>query len=74
MDHRPWTKTDPMHLAYSAIGTTNNNPQNGTKQHEPENEQLLRYLAYQSTCEKFSREIEAIQKYIKGWLPSPPTP
>ncbi|MCR8558324.1 hypothetical protein KXD93_11745 [Mucilaginibacter sp. BJC16-A38] len=58
-----------MHLAYSAIGTTNNNPQNGTTQHEPENEQLLRYLAYQSTCEKFSREIAAIQKYLPGWKP-----
>ena len=57
-----------MHLAYSAIDT-NNNPQNETQHPEPENQQLLRYQAYQQTCEKFQREIVAIQKYLPGWVP-----
>ena len=61
-----------MHLAYSAIAI-NNTQQTGTH-HQPDNEQLLRYQAYQLTCEKYRNEIAAIQKYIKGWLPSPPTP
>jgi hypothetical protein len=59
-----------MHLAYSAISTTNTNPQqNNMQQHEPENETLLRYKAYQVTCDKFSHEIVAIQKYLPGWVP-----
>jgi hypothetical protein len=59
-----------MHLAYSAISTTNTNlQQNNMQQHEPENETLLRYNAYQATCDKFSHEIAAIQKYLPGWVP-----
>jgi hypothetical protein len=72
MDHRLSTKI--MHLAYSAINITNNNQQTSAQQHNGETEQLLRYRAYQYTCEKYRNEIAAIQKYIKGWLPSPPTP
>jgi len=56
-----------MHLAYSAIAANNNQP-TGT-QHQTDNEQLLRYQAYQQTCEKYRNEIAAIQKYIPGWLP-----
>jgi len=62
-----------MHLAYSAITEINDNHQNGTQQSGLENEQLLRYQAYQFTCEKYRHDIAAIQRYIKGWLPSPPT-
>jgi hypothetical protein len=69
MVYGPWTKQNHMHLAYSAIGTINNPQQSGTQQHEPENEALLRYNAYKTTCDKFSREIAAIQKYIPGWVP-----
>ena len=69
MDYRPWTNQNHMHLAYSAIGTTNNPQQNGMQQYEHENETLLRYNAYQLTCEKYRREIAAIQKYIPGWEP-----
>ena len=62
-----------MHLAYSAISTNYNQP-SGNLLNEPESEIQLRYNAYQTTCDKFSREIAAIQKYIPGWMPSPPTP
>ena len=58
-----------MHLAYSAINITNNNQQNSTQQHNGETEQLLRYRAYQYTCEKYRNEIVAIQKYLPGWMP-----
>lgn len=58
-----------MHLAYSAISTTNA-PETETPRPKQENEQLLRYQAYQQTCEKFSREIAAVQKYLPGWMPS----
>lgn len=54
-----------MHLAYSAISQTNNN-QNLS---QTDNERLLRYQAYQQTCEKYRHEIAAIQKYLPGWLP-----
>ncbi len=57
-----------MHLAYSAINPTNNlSPQDQYEQ--PDNELSLRYQAYQITCEKYRREIAAIQQYIPGWLP-----
>ncbi|WP_299583458.1 hypothetical protein [Mucilaginibacter sp.] len=57
-----------MNLAYSALRITNIiQPQN--EQHAPDNELMLRYQAYQATCEKFRQEIAAIQKYIPGWVP-----
>lgn len=56
-----------MYLAYSALNTL---PATETNQQlNSENEQLLRYNAYQSTCDKYSNEIAAIQKYFPGWLP-----
>ncbi|ASU33162.1 hypothetical protein [Mucilaginibacter xinganensis] len=59
-----------MHLAYSAIAKTHTNPQQSrSHQQEPENEALLRYRAYQQVCINFSHEIEAIQKYLPGWMP-----
>ena len=69
MDHRPWTEQNHMHLAYSAIGTLNNNQPSGIQLNEPESEIQLRYNAYKTTCDKFSREIAAIRKYIPGWAP-----
>jgi hypothetical protein len=54
-----------MHLAYSSISTTIQ------QQHQEnnQNERQLRYLAYLVTCQKFRREIAAIQKYLPGWAP-----
>jgi hypothetical protein len=54
-----------MHLAYSAISTDNQHQQ----QDKIQNERLLRYLAYLVTCQKYRREITAIQKYLPGWVP-----
>ena len=62
-----------MHLAYSAINQMNNNQQNSDLP-QADNERLLRYQAYQQACEKYRHEIAAIQKYLPGWLPSPPAP
>jgi hypothetical protein len=60
-----------MHLAFSAINTINNSQHQSTnsQQDQPNVELLLRYQAYQITCDKYSHEIAAIQKYIPGWLP-----
>lgn len=60
-----------MHLVYSAIDTiiTNQLYASDTAQCQPYHELILRYRAYQTTCDKFSREITAIQKYIPGWTP-----
>ncbi|HEY5325834.1 MAG TPA: hypothetical protein VIJ27_02445 [Mucilaginibacter sp.] len=60
-----------MHLVYSAINTTNNSlPQPpGLNNQQPYNELLLRYQAYQTTCNKYCSEIAAIQEYIPGWMP-----
>ena len=55
-----------MYIAYSAISDA------ATAQAtlpDAENERLLRYQAYRYTCDKYSKEIAAIQKYIPGWLP-----
>jgi hypothetical protein len=57
-----------MHLAYSAISSINTTLQ-PSPNNQTDNELLLRYQAYQSTCHKYSNEIAAIQKYIPGWLP-----
>ncbi|WP_428330120.1 hypothetical protein [Mucilaginibacter sp.] len=56
-----------MHIAYSALNTTNKPSPNKVQQKN--NERLLRYQAYQTTCNKYSREIAAIQKYLPGWMP-----
>jgi hypothetical protein len=60
-----------MHLAYSAISTINTNAQlsNHLQQDQPDNELMLRYQAYQTACNKYSREIAAIQQYLPGWAP-----
>lgn len=58
-----------MHIAYSALHEpVDNNQHNLTApaDHEP----LLRYQAYQAACNKYHKEITAIQKYIPGWMPA----
>ncbi len=60
-----------MYLAYSALSA--NADLKPTAQNfpaEPENESVLRYMAYQETCNKFKDEIAAIRKYIPGWMPA----
>ena len=58
-----------MYIAYSALQTASQ--QNTPIQTESQNsELLLRYQAYQSTCQKYHREITAIQQYLPGWTPA----
>lgn len=54
-----------MHLAYSAFtatSQTNTNTVNSTI--------IIRLKAYQAICEKYKREIAAIQKYLPNWVPT----
>jgi hypothetical protein len=61
-----------MYIAYSALQTITQQPeQNNTE--NLHHELHLRYQAYQSICDKYYHEIDAIQKYLPGWRPSPPT-
>jgi hypothetical protein len=58
-----------MYIAYSALQTANQH--NAPIQTESQNnELLLRYQAYQSICQKYQREITAIQQYLPGWTPA----
>jgi len=59
-------KLNPMHIAYSAL---NDSRQQQNQAPQTENELQLRYLAYQTVCSKYSREIAAIQKHLPGWMP-----
>ena len=52
-----------MHLAYSALNL-NNQSKNTT-----EKTVLVKYKAYQETCNKYTQEITAIQKYFPNWQP-----
>ena len=63
------TKLNPMYLAYSAMSAINNQPQSMEAEEHINHEIALRYKAYQATCNKFSREIAAIQQYMPGWMP-----
>ncbi|HEY8783958.1 MAG TPA: hypothetical protein VIM16_20180 [Mucilaginibacter sp.] len=60
-----------MHLVYSAFNTTNTHVLKSAPlpHDQPANELLLRYQAYETACNKYSREIVAIQKYLPGWAP-----
>jgi len=59
-----------MYLAYSTINANSNSQQQSiAEQRQPDTDLMLRYQAYQTVCNKFSREIAAIQKYIPGWVP-----
>ena len=61
-----------MYIAYSALNQITNSL--NTNHPAGDNEIAIRYQAYQKACEKYSNEIEAIQKYLPNWIPSPPTP
>jgi hypothetical protein len=63
-------KTKPMHIAYSALQNTTRQ----TAQAKPTTDDQLsiRFKAYQTACNKYSKEITAIQKYIPGWVPNCP--
>ena len=56
-----------MHIAYSAL--TNTQPSVTDEHNVVHNEHNIRLEAYQATCDKFCKEIIAIQKYIPGWIP-----
>jgi hypothetical protein len=54
-----------MYIAYSALRTTTKNGKSQLK-----NQQLQQRLeSYHATCQKYSKEIAAIQKYLPGWMP-----
>ncbi|MCC8427233.1 hypothetical protein [Mucilaginibacter sp. UR6-11] len=60
-----------MHIAYSALQNTRRPNPSGTT--ITASDQLsIRFKAYQSACNKYSKEIAAIQKYIPGWVPAYP--
>jgi hypothetical protein len=65
-----------MHLVHSAfnITITETFSQNALRHQQAADDSTARNMAYQSVCNKYSREIAAIQKYIPGWMPSPPPP
>jgi hypothetical protein len=59
-----------MHIAYSALPNINQPmPVDKITVHT---EHSIRLEAYQDTCDKFCKEIIAIQKYIPGWVPAYP--
>lgn len=59
-----------MHIAYSALKNT---PQQIPAANQTATEQLsARFKAYQAVCNKYSKEIAAIQQYIPGWAPALP--
>lgn len=56
-----------MHIAYTALQENKPKPFQGNA---AENDQLnLRLKAYTAVCDKYSKEITAIQKYLPGWVP-----
>ncbi|HEY9534821.1 MAG TPA: hypothetical protein VIQ77_09805 [Mucilaginibacter sp.] len=55
-----------MHIAYTAL--QDNNPQ-PTKSSTDNNQLSIRFKAYYAACDKCSKEITAIQKYLPGWVP-----
>lgn len=59
-----------MYIAYSApANTTQPSPAN-----KPDADEQLgtRFKAYYAACNKYSKEIAAIQKYMPGWVPALP--
>lgn len=60
-----------MHLAYSALQSVPVNQQDlSVAAQSGSTEPLIRYQAYEAACSKLSKEIEDIQKYIPGWMPT----
>ncbi|HTH83366.1 MAG TPA: hypothetical protein VL490_10545 [Mucilaginibacter sp.] len=59
-----------MYIAYSALQPTSASPITGDT---PQDEQAdIRLKAYQAICNKYNKEIAAIQKYLPGWAPAYP--
>ncbi|MDB5010068.1 MAG: hypothetical protein JWR67_377 [Mucilaginibacter sp.] len=56
-----------MRLVYSALRNINQQENHTTS---PATILSIRYKAYQATCQKYDREIVAIQKYLPGWTPA----
>ncbi|WP_184548764.1 hypothetical protein [Mucilaginibacter sp. FT3.2] len=60
-----------MHIAYSALQHVTVNQQNLVAGADITlTEPVIRYQAYQAACQKLSKEIEDIQKYMPGWMPA----
>jgi hypothetical protein len=59
-----------MHIAYSAF--KNNDRRKAQNKLITSDQSSIRFKAYQSACNKYSKEIAAIQKYIPGWAPAFP--
>ncbi|MDB5159306.1 MAG: hypothetical protein JWR50_4013 [Mucilaginibacter sp.] len=59
-----------MYIAHSA--TQDITPQLPTDKNTDEQQHNIRLKAYMATCNKFYKEITAVQKYIPGWVPAYP--
>ena len=54
-----------MYIAYSALRATKEK-----RKVKPADKKIIqRYEAYTAACNKYSKEIIAIQKYFPGWMP-----
>jgi hypothetical protein len=59
-----------MYIAYSALQPTSaSSITDDALQNEQAN---IRLSAYQAICNKYNKEIAAIQKYFPGWAPAYP--
>lgn len=56
-----------MHIAYTALQENKPRPQNDGV--TDDNQLSIRLKAYYAVCDKYSKEITAIQKYIPEWVP-----
>jgi len=56
-----------MHIAYTALQDNKLRPvQNSAAEEDPK---TIRLKAYYTACDKYSKEITALQKYLPGWVP-----
>jgi len=65
-----------MYIAYSVLQCPSAGAAHFTETDENRalfTNQQLRYQAYQDICNKYRHEIAAIQKYLPGWQPAPPS-
>jgi hypothetical protein len=62
-------KKQTMHIAYSALQNTIQQPAPGNSL-LPDDQFSIRFKAYLAVCNKYSTEIAAIQKYLPGWMPA----
>jgi len=63
------TITKPMQLVHSALNPNSKNKTGDFSIIKSFVNSDIQLKAYQVTCEKYSKEIEAIQKYFPGWMP-----